>query len=168
MRPRACLPRLWAGARRRGRTVKTALEGFVTCLHRERWSGAPRLAFLAEESRLRQTEITDRLGVQVRNATELLLQAFDEADVTCGGALLENHHTPDDIYRMAVYTVMRLIFLLFAEDRRLLPHGQPAFDEHYGVSRLLFSQTFQVLKTWKVFPVTMALMPPSRLKRVTD
>lgn len=117
---------------------RATLAGFRLLLSWGRVSGtaAPGLAELLRESEKEQTELTDRLGEQVRNAVEALILALDRADHRAPARVLSGI-APDRIYQAAVYVVMRLVFLLFAEERNLLPHGNLFYDEAYGVGRLL-------------------------------
>ena len=68
-------------------------------------------------------EITEALGSQVRRAVELLVQAFSES-ATEAKAQGEPSPLPDDgdeIYAAVVSTMMRMVFLLFAEDDTVVP-----------------------------------------------
>jgi len=94
-----------------------------------------RLPVLFEESIAAAEEITEALGVQVRRAVELLVQAFSES-----AAEAARHAQPDplpvrshDVYEAAVTVMMRTVFLLFAEERGLLPTGE-VFEQGYGLS----------------------------------
>jgi type I restriction-modification system DNA methylase subunit len=96
---------------------------------------AERLPVLFAESVAAAEEITEALGAQVRRAVELLVQSFSEsaADATRRGApdpLPANTH---QVYEAAVTVMMRIVFLLFAEERGLLPSGE-LFAQGYGVS----------------------------------
>ena len=80
-------------------------------------------------------DVTEALGTQVRRAVELLVSAFSEA---AEGA--RHHGAPDPlpvdrslVYEGAVTAMMRVVFLLFAEERSLLPQGQ-LFTMGYGIS----------------------------------
>ncbi len=99
---------------------------------------AERLPVLFAESVAAAEEITEALGAQVRRAVELLVQSFSEsaADATRRGApdpLPENTH---QVYEAAVTVMMRIVFLLFAEERGLLPSGE-LFAQGYGISNEL-------------------------------
>lgn len=113
------------------------VDGFLTTLGAPRFTGPEekRLLSVVEESQRRQAELTDALGKQVRDAVERLILALDRADRASGRELLAAI-APDELYRAAVYVVMRLVFLLFAEERRLLPHGNVLYDDAYGLGRL--------------------------------
>lgn len=80
-------------------------------------------------------EITESLGAQVRQATELLVQAFSESAAEAR-RLGEPDPLPadgDEIYSAAVTVMMRVVFLLFAEERALLPEGE-LFRQAYGLT----------------------------------
>ncbi|MBB1509991.1 DNA methyltransferase [Tessaracoccus sp. MC1756] len=99
---------------------------------------AERLPVLFEQSVAAAEEITEALGSQVRRAVELLIQSFSEsaADARRRGlpdSLPERTH---DAYEAAVTVMMRVVFLLFAEERGLLPSGE-LFEQGYGVAREL-------------------------------
>jgi methylase of polypeptide subunit release factors len=80
-------------------------------------------------------EITEALGTNVRRAVELLVQALSES------ALAVRHRGEpdplpeyrDEVYQAAVTVMMRVVFLLFAEERSLLPQGE-LFTGGYGIS----------------------------------
>ncbi|MDP9314027.1 MAG: restriction endonuclease [Chloroflexota bacterium] len=82
-----------------------------------------------------QQELTDQLGYQVRRAVEVLVQAIDLADQDRGRVLLANI-TDMQLYEAALNVMMRLVFLLSAEERELLLLGDPIYDQHYAVSTL--------------------------------
>lgn len=97
-----------------------------------------RLPVLFEESVAAAEEITEALGAQVRSAVELLIQSFSES-----AADADRRGLPDplparthDTYEAAVTVMMRVVFLLFAEERGLLPSGE-LFDQGYGIAREL-------------------------------
>lgn len=117
---------------------RATFASFRMLLAWERLTGRaePGLSALLAESEKEQTELTDRLGEQVRNAVEDLILALDRADHQASGAVLRG--VPEGrLYEAAVFVVMRLVFLLFAEERSLLPHGNVFYDDAYGVGRLL-------------------------------
>ena len=93
------------------------------------------LPVLFAESVAAAEEITEALGVQVRRAVELLVSAFSEAAEDARGRG-EPDPLPTDrgqVYEAAVTIMMRVVFLLFAEERSLLPQGQ-LFTLGYGLS----------------------------------
>lgn len=112
-------------------------DAFLTILGRQYLIGGDpneRLPVLFEESIAAAEEITEALGVQVRNAVELLVQAFSESVVEA-----KRKGLPDplpersrDVYEAAVTIMMRTVFLLFAEERGMLPAGE-LFEQSYGL-----------------------------------
>jgi hypothetical protein len=92
---------------------------------------APLLAAILE-SRKGQAELSAVLGERVREAVELLVQAHGEA-------LAERCNAADaaETYRAAVRMVMRLVVVLFAESRDLLPRDNALYHGAYGVGGLL-------------------------------
>lgn len=93
-----------------------------------------RLPALFRESVAAAEEITEALGVQVRQAVELIVQAFSEAaaDAKRRGAPSPLPDDGDAIYAAVVTVMMRVVFLLFAEERGLLPQSE-LFTEAYGL-----------------------------------
>lgn len=94
-----------------------------------------RLAALFRESVTSAELVTEALGAQVRRAVELIVQAFSESalDAVRRG---EPDPLPEDagiIYDAAVTVMMRVVFLLFAEERGLLPSGE-LFRGGYGLT----------------------------------
>ncbi|WP_415854889.1 Eco57I restriction-modification methylase domain-containing protein, partial [Sinomonas sp. G460-2] len=94
-----------------------------------------RLPVLFEESVAAAEEITEALGAQVRRAVELLIQAFSESAADARRRKLPDPLPPRShvTYEAAVTVMMRIVFLLFAEQRGLLPSGE-LFDQGYGVA----------------------------------
>ncbi|WP_370891241.1 Eco57I restriction-modification methylase domain-containing protein [Janibacter sp. GXQ6167] len=102
-----------------------------------------RLPALFEESVAAAEEITEALGAQVRRAVELLIQSFSESAADARRRGLPNPLPPvdprggaHDSYEAAVTVMMRAVFLLFAEERGLLPSGE-LFEQGYGIAREL-------------------------------
>jgi hypothetical protein len=93
------------------------------------------LASLVEASRADQQEVTDQLGLQVRNAVEVLVRSLDRINAGMGGALLREA-APAQIYEAALAVMMRLVFLLCAEERRLLPADDALYARYYAVGTL--------------------------------
>ncbi|MBT0774288.1 hypothetical protein KIH74_35420 [Kineosporia sp. J2-2] len=115
---------------------------FVELLQRKYLVGksAQRLALVFKDSVAAAEEITEALGVQVRRAVELLVQSLSESAVTTRHSG-QPDPLPDDraqVYEAAVTVMMRVVFLLFAEERNLLPQSE-LFTNGYGVSRELDS-----------------------------
>ena len=114
------------------------LRAFHSLLHLRRLVGvaAPdTLPALLIESSKDQQEVTDQLGYQVRQAVEVLVQAFDRIDAEAGRKLLGGV-TEKSLYDSALTVMMRLVFLFSAEERGLLLLGDPLYDQNYAVSTL--------------------------------
>jgi hypothetical protein len=115
------------------------LKAFVALLHRRRFLAvAPgdQLPALLSESALAQEEVTTTLGAQVREAVQLLVARLDELDAESNRALLDGV-SDDDLYAGVVTTMMRLVFLLFAEERHLLPSDDERYASSYSAGRLV-------------------------------
>lgn len=115
-----------------------SLAALVALLGRARFLGVAdndRLPEMLVESSERQEDITDQLGVQVREAVELLVGTFDRLDAESGGAVLASVDD-EELYSGCVTVMMRIIFILFAEERRLLPSDHALYDAGYSVGGL--------------------------------
>ncbi|GAA2522617.1 Eco57I restriction-modification methylase domain-containing protein [Pilimelia columellifera] len=82
-----------------------------------------------------QEEVTEALGVQVRQAVELLVEAVGRAEAHGDDDILDGADA-HDVYRGAVAVMMRVVFLLFAEERGLLPADNDLYAQAYSASRL--------------------------------
>jgi hypothetical protein len=114
------------------------LRAFHSLLSTRRFFGvAPSDTLLAllKESAQDQQEVTNQLGDQVRDAVEVLIQAFDRLDQDSGRALLKGLDEKS-LYDAALTVMMRLVFLFSAEERGLLHLGEPLYDDNYAVSTL--------------------------------
>ena len=83
------------------------------------------------DTRKGQAELSEVLGERVREAVELLIQSHGEA--------LRAHCAevaPADIYRAACRVAMRLVIVLFAESRDLLPRDNALYHGSYGLHGL--------------------------------
>jgi len=113
-------------------------HAFVELLSRRRLIGGQaqdRLTELFAESVAAAEEITEALGVQVRRVVELLVQALSEVarDAVDRGEPDPLPAARSQVYAAAVTVMMRVVFLLFAEERGLLPQGR-LFAAGYGIS----------------------------------
>ena len=93
-----------------------------------------RLLALLAESRKYQNEVSTQLAEQVLGALINLLGGFQAADEASAAALLSGV-AAKDIYGGLLTTLLRLVFLLYAEDRGLLPRD-PVYSSHYAVTGL--------------------------------
>ncbi|MBM4437601.1 MAG: hypothetical protein FJ029_10285, partial [Actinobacteria bacterium] len=111
------------------------------------------------DSRKGQAELSAMLGERVREAVELLVQAHGEvlrercADVD-----------PAETYRAAVRVVMRMVVVLFAESRELLPRDNALYHGAYGLSGLLEELEKvasrggnRLARSWNAWPRVQAL-----------
>lgn len=93
------------------------------------------LEALLDESLKHQEEITDTLGEQVRRAVEVLVQCLDKSDEDRNRELLRDVN-PTELYEAGLTVMMRLVFLLCAEERGLLLLGDAVYDRCYAISTL--------------------------------
>lgn len=82
---------------------------------------------LMEQSRKEQNEVSTRLAEQVLEALWILLRGFDAA-----GLEVED---PSHIYGGLITVLLRLVFLLYAEDEELMPTDS-LYGQHYSVGGL--------------------------------
>ena len=98
-----------------------------------------RLAALLEDSRKYQNEVSERLSEQVMHALYELLRGQQAAHDASGGDLLREPLSEegdrDDIYRGLLSVILRLVFLLYAEERGMLPEDN-TFIRHYSLTGL--------------------------------
>ena len=115
----------------------STLRAFLALLGYRRFVGAPkkRLPYLLDESLKHLEEVTDTLGKQVMTAVEVLMEGFDRADLDSGRKLLAGV-SPSTLYEAALTVMMRLVFLLCAEERGLMLLGEKKYDDVYAVSTL--------------------------------
>lgn len=98
---------------------------------------AQRLPALLRESRRYQSVVSTKLAEQVLTALHELLRGFQAADEARGGTLLGDvvRQAPEQVYGGLLGTLMRLVFLLYAEDQGLMP-ASTAYAQYYSVSGL--------------------------------
>jgi hypothetical protein len=96
-----------------------------------------RLPALLELSRRYQNEVSTRLADQVLDALHELLRGFQAADAAVDGALLRtlSREEPAHIQGGLVTVLMRLVFLLYAEEQGFLPKDA-VFVRHYALGGL--------------------------------
>ena len=92
---------------------------------------APPLLQAIRDTRKGQAELSEVLGERVREAVEILIRGHGEAlRDRCAEV------APADIYRAACRVAMRLVVILFAEARGLLPRNNALYDASYGLNGL--------------------------------
>ncbi|CAJ2766337.1 Eco57I restriction-modification methylase domain-containing protein [Burkholderia pseudomallei] len=114
------------------------LRAFVALLGVRRFFGVAEseaLPHMLAESALNQQEVTDQLGQQVLKAVEVLIHALDRINVEQHGHFLGGVGEKE-LYQAALTVMMRLVFLLSAEERGLLLLGDALYDRHYAISTL--------------------------------
>jgi hypothetical protein len=113
------------------------LQAFVHLLGIRRFfvDAAEQLPALFDRSLNYQDEVTEALGEQVRRAVEVLIQALDKADQDRDRDLLRDVKEPE-LYEAALTLMMRLVFLLAAEERGLLLLGDERYEANYAISTL--------------------------------
>ena len=113
------------------------LQAFVHLLGIRRFfvDESERLPALFDRSLKFQDEVTDALGEQVRRAVEVLIQSLDKADQDRGRELLRGVKETE-LYEAALTVMMRLVFLLSAEERGLLLLGDERYEANYALSTL--------------------------------
>ena len=96
-----------------------------------------RLPALLAKSREAQAEVSTRLSRQVLAALYELLRGFVAADAHIGGSLLTDmaRRQPDHLYGGLITALMRLVFVLYTEDRGLMP-DHPVYQRHYSLGGL--------------------------------
>jgi hypothetical protein len=102
---------------------------FLLLLRKYQLLAAPseaRLPALLKKSRDYQANVSETLAQQVLDSLYELLRGFQAANEHAHGELLEKvlREDSDSIYAGLLNVLMRLVFLLFAEDRGLLPTSE--------------------------------------------
>jgi hypothetical protein len=96
-----------------------------------------RLSALLADSRKFQNEVSERLAEQVLHALYELLRGFQAAHDASKGELLRQVLTqhPDEVYRALLTVILRLVFVLYAEERDMLPEDE-TFLRYYSLAGL--------------------------------
>jgi hypothetical protein len=96
---------------------------------------AKSLPQLIDDSLQHQDDVTQTLGIQVSRAVEVLIQSIDRINHDHHGELLAGVE-PEELYEAGLTFMMRLVFLLCAEERGLLLLGDQAYEANYALSTL--------------------------------
>lgn len=126
------------------------LQAFVNLLGVRRFfvDRSQQLPALLDKSLKYQDEVTDALGEQVARAVEVLIQSLDRADIDRDRELLDGIEPPE-LYEAGLTVMMRIVFLLSAEERGLLLLGDERYEAGYAVSTLraqLRSESEEILE----------------------
>ncbi|EIX9393604.1 ATP phosphoribosyltransferase regulatory subunit [Klebsiella pneumoniae] len=113
------------------------LQAFVHLLGIRRFfvDETEQLPALFDASLEYQDDVTDALGEQVCRAVEVLIQSLDKADQDRNRELLCDV-SESELYEAALTVMMRLVFLLSAEERGLLLLGDECYESNYAISTL--------------------------------
>jgi hypothetical protein len=120
-----------------GRPISTALRLLLDQQRLLSLPRAQRLAALLEDSRKFQNEVSERLAEQVLHALYEFLRGFQAAHDASKGELLRETLAahPDAVYRALLTVILRLVFLLYAEERDMLPEDE-TFLRYYSLAGL--------------------------------
>jgi hypothetical protein len=134
-----------------GRDIVAAMRALLSEVRFHRVPVREQLRALVAESRKSQTDVTIDLAEQVLHGLYELVRGLDVANERAGRRLLADlttthdgaSHVGEDVYRGLLTFIMRLLFLLFAEERDLLHRAKPgqgaaadALREYYSVLAL--------------------------------
>ena len=111
-----------------------------------------RLPAILQASRKYQNEVSIQLAGQVLRALNELCRGFNDANRSTSGELLAQtlKEAPEDVYGGLLTTLMRLVFLLYAEDRNLM-----ASDETYQRCYALIGLHEKLREDAAAYPDTM-------------
>lgn len=138
------------------------LQAFLNLLGVRRFfvDASQQLPALLDRSLKYQDEVTVALGEQVRRAVEVLIQALDRADLDRSRELLKDISTTE-LYEAGLTVMMRLVFLLSAEERGLLLLGDERYETNYALSTLrtqLRAEAEEILeRRWDAWSRLLAL-----------
>ena len=136
---------------------RSMLGGLKLLLDRHRLFGDAeprRLPALLDASRRAQAAVSTKLATQVLGALHELLRGLHAADPEPIASLARSR--PTHLYEGLLAVLMRLVFLLYAEDRGLIPsrddpRTREFYDQGYGVRAL----HLRLLENEALYPDTM-------------
>ncbi|MFG3164062.1 Eco57I restriction-modification methylase domain-containing protein [Streptomyces sp. NPDC048232] len=118
---------------------RNVVRAFISLLRRRRffeYDESETLVGLLKKSLDAGEEVTEALGIQVRQAVEQLVDAIGRADARAmqhgAPGLRASGVEASEVYRGAVAVMMRVVFLLFAEERGLLPADNEVYARSYS------------------------------------
>ncbi len=121
------------------RADRNLVRAWVSLLRRSRffqYTESETLPGLLRESLEAGEEVTTALGIQVRQAVELLVDAIGRADARAmekgAPGLYADGVGAGQVYRGSVAVMMRVVFLLFAEECGLLPADNEVYARSYS------------------------------------
>lgn len=106
------------------------LDALVMLLHSRRFFGVSEehtLPRLLADSRRRQANVTEALATQVFEALGILLAGFEAAGSRDRSSAIDDAMRlgEEHVYGGLLTVLLRLVFLLYAEDRELMPSAEP-------------------------------------------
>jgi len=127
-----------------GSDARHLLDAFQNLLCAQRWfSVAPdrQLPHLLQASRARQVDVTNQLSAQVLEALGMLLEGIEHAAEREGEAWLRDVLAGEGadgnlLYESLLTVLLRLVFVLYAEDKGLLPVASETYARNYSVHGL--------------------------------
>jgi hypothetical protein len=117
-----------------GRPILAALRMLLDPARLFQGDPRSRLLPLLESSRKFQNEVSEQLSEQALLALYELLRGFNAADEASQGKLLRGV-LPEDIYGGLLTVLLRLVFLLYAEEREVAAQG-PLYGSSYALTTL--------------------------------
>lgn len=122
------------------REEKPSRDAFFALLNFRSIVGLPqekKLSLLFTESVASAEQITEALGDQVRRAVEVVLQSMSDTHLRALGRGDESPLPADAqvVYEASVMVLMRIVFLLFAEERGLLPEHD-LYRSSYAIAEI--------------------------------
>ncbi len=119
---------------------RPVLSAMILLLHRQRVIDAldgRRLLDILLESRKYQSEVSNALSEQVLGALWDLLRGFQAADEAANHTLIDRiaREDPQHVYGGLLTVLLRLVFLLYAEDEGLMP-ADGVYARNYSVTGL--------------------------------
>ncbi|MBW4669008.1 MAG: class I SAM-dependent DNA methyltransferase [Cyanomargarita calcarea GSE-NOS-MK-12-04C] len=120
-----------------GRLILGAMHMLLECDRVFGTLPSRRLAALLQNSRKHQNEVSTKLSEQVLDALWELLRGFQTANDKVDGRLLNDiaQTEPQHIYGGLITVLLRLVFLLYAEDEGLMPQDS-IYTRNYSVTGL--------------------------------
>jgi hypothetical protein len=120
-----------------GRPIVAALDELLRSARLFSVPTEARLSALLAKSREYQARVSEQLAQQVLEALFEMVRGFQSADEKSKGELLKAalEKNPNHIYEGLLNVLMRLVFILFAEDRALLPVSA-LYAQNYSVHGL--------------------------------